>query len=103
MGFEPPLPTVITSGFRMTEFIPFDNAKTTVAIIISTIVNMGRLPITSPRIIISTNPPLAMLQSSFTRLPVIGFGANRGLGSVGIAFSESLYERQVVPRYPTLF
>ena len=44
-----------------------------------------------------------MLLSSFTRLPVIGFGTSRGLGSVGIAFSESLYERQVVPRYPTFF
>ena len=72
----------MTSGFRMTEFIPFDNTKTTVVIVISTIINMGRLPGTGPRIIIPTNPPLARLQSSFTRLPVIGFGASRGLGSV---------------------
>ena len=81
----------------MTEFIPFDTAKTTVVIVVSTIINMGRLPSTGPRVVVPADPPLASLQSSFTRLPVIGFGASRGLRSVGITFPKGLYEWQVVP------
>ena len=72
-------------------------------VVIHAIINMGRLSLTSPRIVIA-DPPRAILQSSFTtRLPIIGFGVDRGLGSVRIAFSESLYEGQVVPCYPTFF
>ena len=70
----------------MAKLETFHAAKATVMVIINTIVNMGRLPSTSPRIIIPADPWLLFSSLVLLGGPLLGLEFE----SVKIAFSESL-------------